>query len=115
MIPGALRISIPPTLALKGHPPKYSQFGLLFGSYCHRPVTNRRGTPMKHKNLGACEDKVLSILALNKLGSERRKTLNRVRKKLNRAKQCERITREEVFEIVRELAEALVESDGSME
>ena len=70
---------------------------------------------MKKKNLGACEDKVLSILALNKLGSEQRKTLNRVRKKLNRAKQCERITREEVFEIVRELAEALVESDGSME
>jgi hypothetical protein len=69
---------------------------------------------MKKKNLGACEDEVLSILALNKLGSEQRKTLNRVRKKLNRAKQDERITREEVFEIVRELAEALVESNGSM-
>jgi hypothetical protein len=69
---------------------------------------------MKIKNLSACEDEVLSILALNKLGSEQRKILNRVRKKLNRAKQDERITREEVFEIVRELAEALVESNGSM-
>lgn len=67
------------------------------------------------RNLGACEDELLSILALNKLGNEQRKTLNRVRKKLNRAKQKERITREEVFEIVRELAEALVESNGSME
>ena len=69
---------------------------------------------MKKKNLGACEDEVLSILALNKLGSEQRKTLNRVRKKLNRAKRDNRITREEIFEIVRELAEALVESNGSM-
>lgn len=70
---------------------------------------------MKSNNLGACEDEVLSILALNKLGSEQRKTLNQVRKKLNRAKQNERITREEVFEIVRELAEALVESNGLMD
>ena len=69
---------------------------------------------MKSKNLGACEDEVLSILALSKLGSEQRKTLNRVRKKLNRAKRDDRITREEIFEIVRELAEALVESNGSM-
>jgi hypothetical protein len=69
---------------------------------------------MKRKNLGACEDELLSILALNELGSEQRKTLNRVRKKLNRAKQNARITREEVFEIVRQLAEALVESNGSM-
>jgi hypothetical protein len=69
---------------------------------------------MKSKNLGACEDEVLSILALNKLGNEQRKTLNRVQKKLKRAKQNERMTREEVFEIVRELAEALVESNGSM-
>ena len=69
---------------------------------------------MKIKNLGACEDEVLSILALSKLGSEQRKTLNRVRKKLNRAKSSNRITREEIFEIVRELAEALVESNGSM-
>jgi hypothetical protein len=70
---------------------------------------------MKNKNLGACEDEVLSILAFNKLGSEQRKTLNRVRKKLNRAKQGERITREEIFEIVRELTEALVESNGLIE
>jgi len=69
---------------------------------------------MKSKNLGACEDEVLSILALSKLGNEQRKTLNRVQKKLNRAKQNDRITREEVFEIVRELAEALVESNGSI-
>jgi hypothetical protein len=69
---------------------------------------------MKSKNLGACEDEVLSILAFSKLGSEQRKTLNRVRKKLNRAKKDDRITREEVFEIIRELAEALVESNGSM-
>jgi hypothetical protein len=69
---------------------------------------------MKNKNLGACEDEVLSILALSKLGSEQRKTLNRVLKKLNRAKRDDRITREEIFEIVRELAEALVESNGSM-
>ena len=69
---------------------------------------------MQIKNLGACEDEVLSILALSKLGSEQRKTLNRVRKKLNRAKRDGRITREEIFEIVRELAEALVESNGSM-
>jgi cell division FtsZ-interacting protein ZapD len=68
----------------------------------------------KIKNLGACEDELLSILALSKLGSEQRKTLNRVRKKLNRAKQNERITREEVFEVIRELAEALIESNGSM-
>ena len=67
---------------------------------------------MKIKNLGACEDEVLSILALNKLGNEQRKTLNRVQKKLNRAKRDDRITREEIFEIVRELAEALVESTG---
>lgn len=70
---------------------------------------------MKRKNLGQCEDEVLSIIALNKLGSEQRQILNRVRKKLNRAKQDNRITREEVFEIVRELAEALVESNGSNE
>lgn len=69
---------------------------------------------MKSKNLGACEDEILSILALNKLGSEQRKTLNRVRKKLNRAKRDGRITREEIFEIVRELAEALVESNDSV-
>jgi hypothetical protein len=69
---------------------------------------------MKSKNLGACEDEVLSILALNNLGSEQRKTLNRVRKKLNRAKRDGRITREEIFEIVRELAEALVESNDSI-
>ena len=69
---------------------------------------------MKSKNLGACEDEVLSILALSKLGSEQRKTLNRVRKKLNRAKRDNRITREEIFEIIRELAEALVESNGSI-
>lgn len=69
---------------------------------------------MKSKNLGACEDEVLSILALSKLGSEQRKTLNRVRKKLNRAKREDRITREEVFEVIRELAEALVESNGTM-
>ena len=69
---------------------------------------------MKNKNLGACEDEILSLLALNKLGSEQRKILNRVRKKLNRAKRDDRITREEIFEIIRELAEALVESDGSM-
>jgi hypothetical protein len=69
---------------------------------------------MKSKNLGACEDEVLSILALSKLGSEQRKTLNRVRKKLNRAKRDNRITREEIFEIIRELAEALVESKGSI-
>jgi hypothetical protein len=68
----------------------------------------------KIKNLGACEDELLSIVALSKLGSEQRKTLNRVRKKLNRAKQNERITREEVFEVIRELAEALIESNGSM-
>jgi hypothetical protein len=69
---------------------------------------------MKSKNLGACEDEVLSILALSKLGSEQRKTLNRVRKKLNRAKRDDRITREEIFEIIRDLAEALVESNGLM-
>jgi hypothetical protein len=69
---------------------------------------------MKSKNLSACEDEVLSILALSKLGSEQRKTLNRVRKKLNRAKRDNRITREEIFEIIRELAEALVESNGSI-
>jgi hypothetical protein len=66
---------------------------------------------MQSKNLGQCEDEVLSIIALNKLGSEQRQILNRVRKKLNKAKQDNRITREEVFEIVRELAEALVESN----
>jgi hypothetical protein len=49
-------------------------------------------------------------LALNELGTEQRSTLNRVRKKLNRAKRDNRITREEIFEIVRELAEALIES-----
>ncbi len=69
---------------------------------------------MKNKNLGACEDEVLSILALSKLGSEQRKTLNRVRKKLNRAKSNNRITREEIFEIIRELAEAHVGSNDSM-
>jgi len=70
---------------------------------------------MKNKNLGQCEDEVLSIIALNKLGSEQRKTLNRVRKKLNKAKQNDRITREEVFEVIRELAEALVESNVLIE
>jgi hypothetical protein len=65
---------------------------------------------MKSKNLGACEDQVRSALALNELGTEQRSTLNRVRKKLNRAKRDNRITREEIFEIVRELAEALIES-----
>lgn len=66
---------------------------------------------LKVNNLGACEDEVLSILALNKLGSEQRKTLNQVLKKLKRAKRNNSITREEVFEIVREVAEALVESN----
>lgn len=67
---------------------------------------------MENKYLGQCEDEVLSIIALNKLGSEQRQILNRVRKKLNKAKQDQRITREEVFEVIRELAEALVESNG---
>jgi hypothetical protein len=64
---------------------------------------------MKSKNLGACEDQVRSALALNELGNEQRRTLNRVLKKLSRAKQKNEITREEVFEIVRELAEALID------
>jgi hypothetical protein len=65
---------------------------------------------MQIKNLGACEDKILSILALNELGSEQRNKLNRVCKKLSRARRQNRISREEVFEIVREVAEALIES-----
>lgn len=67
---------------------------------------------MQIKNLGACEDKVLSILALNELGSGQRTKLNRVRKKLNRARRTNRITREEIYEIIREIAEALIESGG---
>jgi hypothetical protein len=70
---------------------------------------------MLSKNLGACEDQVRSLLALNELGSEQRKTLNRVCKKLNRAKRTKRMTREEAFEIVREVAEALLESVDSDE
>ena len=65
------------------------------------------------KYLGVCEDKVSSLLALNKLGNEQRRTLNRVTKKLARAKKMQRITREEVFEIIREVAEALVDSKNS--
>jgi hypothetical protein len=65
---------------------------------------------MYSKNLGACEDKIASILALNELGSGQRTKLNRVRKKLNRARRMNRITREEIYEIVREIAEALIES-----
>jgi transcriptional regulator NrdR family protein len=65
---------------------------------------------MQIKNLGACEDKVSSILALNELGSGQRTKLNRVRKKLNRARRKNRITREEIYEIIREIAEALIES-----
>lgn len=65
---------------------------------------------MYSKNLGACEDKVTSILALNELGSGQRTKLNRVRKKLNRARRMNRITREEIYEIIREIAEALIES-----
>ncbi len=65
---------------------------------------------MQIKNLGACEDKVSSILALNELGSGQRTKLNRVRKKLNRARRTNRITREEIYEIIREIAEALIES-----
>jgi len=65
---------------------------------------------MYSKNLGACEDKIASILALNELGSGQRTKLNRVRKKLNRARRVNRITREEIYEIVREIADALIES-----
>ena len=65
---------------------------------------------MYSKNLGACEDKIASILALNELGSGQRTKLNRVRKKLNRARRTNRITREEIYEIIREIAEALIES-----
>ena len=56
----------------------------------------------RNKNLGACEDQIRSALALNKLGTEQRSVLNRVRKKFNRAKRNNRITREEIFEITRE-------------
>jgi Spy/CpxP family protein refolding chaperone len=56
---------------------------------------------MQIKNLGACEDEISSMLALNELGSEQRNKLNRVRKKLRRARRQDRISREEVFEIVR--------------
>jgi Spy/CpxP family protein refolding chaperone len=66
---------------------------------------------MQIKNLGACEDEISSMLALNELGSEQRNKLNRVRKKLRRARRQDRISREEVFEIVREVAEALLESN----
>jgi hypothetical protein len=69
---------------------------------------------MKSKNLGACEDQVRSVLALNELGIEQRNILNRIRKKLNRAKRDNRITREEIFEIIRELAEALIESSSAV-
>ena len=68
-----------------------------------------------YKKLGACEDQIRSMLALNKLGSEQRRMLNRVQKKLNRAKRKDQISREEIFEIIRELAEALIESYGEEE
>jgi hypothetical protein len=73
-------------------------------------LTAQGAQKMQIKNLGACEDKIMSILALNELGSEQRNKLNRVCKKLSRARRQNRISREEVFEIVREVAEALIES-----
>ena len=66
-------------------------------------------------NLSACEDQLRSMLALNKLGAEQRSKLNRSLKKLSRAKRRNQITREEIFEVVRELAEALVDCSGSEE
>ena len=99
-------------LAHNERPPEELQFVLVWKVVAADPATAGQGDVMNHKNFGACEDQIRSMLALNELGSEQRSKLNRARKKLNRAKREKRITREEIFEIVRELAEALVESCG---
>ena len=66
-----------------------------------------------YKSLSVCNDLLESIQALNKLESEQWSKLERARKKLNRLKRIKQISREDVFEVVREVAEAVLKSiDG---
>jgi polyhydroxyalkanoate synthesis regulator phasin len=64
----------------------------------------------KYKNLGFCNDLLKSLQRSNQLESETQSKLERARKKLNRLKRNGMASSEEVFEAVREVAEALYET-----
>ncbi len=64
----------------------------------------------KYGNLGFCNDLLKSLQRSNQLESETRSKLERARKKLNRLKRNGVVSNKEVFEAVREVAEALYES-----
>jgi cell division FtsZ-interacting protein ZapD len=67
----------------------------------------------RFKSLSNCNDLLRSIQKLNELESEQRSNLERARRKLNRLKRNGKIDREEVFEVVREIAEAVLNcTDG---
>jgi hypothetical protein len=75
------------------------------------PATSRRREKMKkYGNLGFCNDLLKSLHGSNQLESETRSKLERARKKLNRLKRNRTASNQEVFEAVREVAEALYES-----
>ena len=64
---------------------------------------------MKHnKNLSACNALLKELQVLNKIRPEASSKLKRARRKLNQLKRSGTICQEQVFEAVREVAEAVL-------
>jgi len=65
------------------------------------------------KHLSACNDLLKKLKALNEMKPEASSKLERARRKLNRLKRSGVISQQEVFEAVREVAEAVLKcTDG---
>jgi hypothetical protein len=75
------------------------------------PDFSGEGEKMKHsKNFSACEALLKKLQALNKGKPEAWSKLERARRKLNRLKPNGAISQKELFEVVREVAEAILKS-----
>src|SRR5271154_470109 len=78
-----------------------------------RIFPERENTMKYFKNLSACNDLLKQLQALNERKPEASSKLERARRKLNRLKRSGAISQEEVFEAVREVAEAVLKcTDG---
>jgi hypothetical protein len=67
-----------------------------------------------YKNLSACNDLIRELQVLNEAKPETSRKLEKARRKLNRLKRSGTISQQEIFEAVREVAEAVLKcTDGS--
>ncbi len=64
----------------------------------------------KNKNLQFCLDELRSMQNRDGLEPERRSTLEKAKKKLRQLRRNPNPTREELFEVVREVAEAIIKT-----